>query len=70
LDTFNGYFTAEAGEGDVYEFVYDPGEGVRTVLEGRTAGIIPGLDFKQALFGVWLGKRPADATLKQGLLGR
>ena len=70
VETFNGYFTGEAAEGDVYEFVYLPGEVVRTVLEGKVAGTIPGLDFKRALFAIWLGEKPADATLKQGMLGR
>lgn len=70
VETFNGYFTGEAAKGDVYEFIYIPGEGVRTVLQGEVAGTIPGLDFKQALFGIWLGKKPADAKLKQGMLGR
>jgi hypothetical protein len=70
VETFNGYFTGEAAEGDVYEFIYLPGEGVLTVLDGEVAGTLPGLDFKQALFRIWLGEEPADATLKQGMLGR
>jgi hypothetical protein len=30
---------------------------------------IPGLDLKKALFAIWLGDSPVQASLKQGLLG-
>ncbi|MGM0665531.1 MAG: chalcone isomerase family protein [Thermodesulfobacteriota bacterium] len=70
VETFNGYFTEEAKENEVYEFVYAPGEGVRTLFNGRVVGTIPGLDFKQALFGIWLGEKPADKSLKKGMLGQ
>jgi hypothetical protein len=32
-------------------------------------GKIPGFDFKQALFGIWLSDKPVDETLKKHLLG-
>lgn len=69
METFNGYFTVDAGENDVYDFVYVPEQGVRVVFNGRFVGSIPGLDFKQALFGIWLGEKPADKSLKKGMLG-
>jgi len=69
IQTFNGYFSGKAGKNDVYDFVYVPGKGVRTVLAGREMGTITGLDFKQALFGIWLGEEPADKSLKKGMLG-
>jgi hypothetical protein len=67
---FNGLFTEEAGEGDVYDIVYTPSEGVRVVMNGRAAGTIQGLDFKTALFAIWLGEDPADDGLKREMLGR
>jgi len=70
IQTFNGYFSGEAKKNDVYDFVYVPGKGVRTVLGGREMGTIPGLNFKKALFGIWLGEEPADKSLKKGMLGR
>ena len=33
-------------------------------------GTIEGLDFKKALFGIWLGNKPADDDLKAGMLGK
>jgi hypothetical protein len=35
----------------------------------KTLGTIPGLDFKKALFAIWLGGAPVQAALKQSLLG-
>jgi hypothetical protein len=35
------------------------------ILEGK----IPGLEFKKAFFGIWLGNNPVDEELKNSLLG-
>jgi hypothetical protein len=66
---FDALFTETAHKGDVYQLLYAPGEGVRVEVNGRTAGTIPGVDFKRALFAIWLGDKPADRTLKEGMLG-
>ena len=59
----------EIKEGDMFELVYIPGEGVRASKNGKLRTTVPGLDFKKALFGIWLGDEPVDADLKSGLLG-
>jgi hypothetical protein len=69
ISRFNGLFTAEARKGDAYELLYLPGKGVAVSMNGTVRDTIPGLEFKQALFGIWLGREPADASLKKGLLG-
>jgi hypothetical protein len=66
---FDALFTETAHKGDVYQLLYTPGEGVRVEVNGRTAGTIPGVDFKRALFAIWLGDKPADRSLKEGMLG-
>lgn len=48
---------------------YIPGTGTRLELKGKEAGVIPGKDFADAMFAVWLGTKPADAGLKKGILG-
>jgi hypothetical protein len=49
-------------------FTYIPGRG--TVIGGKaTETVIPGKDFADALFSVWLGNSPVDGALKKGLLG-
>jgi hypothetical protein len=70
IDEFNGLFTEEVKEGDVYDLIYRPGGGVFLEVGGKAVGRVPGLDFKRALFGIWLGDKPADKGLKRGMLGR
>ncbi len=69
IDQFNSLFTVEAKEGDIYDIVYLPEEGTRVSFNGKLVGVVPGLPFKQALFAIWLGKKPADDDLKDGMLG-
>lgn len=69
LDTFCGWWPSmKSGERAVITYV--PGTGTRLELNGRELGVISGKDFADALFLVWLGDKPADAGLKQGLLGK
>lgn len=70
IDKFNGFFTEVAKEGDVYDIIYTPDAGVRLYRGERLQGVIPGLEFKRALFGIWLGDEPADDGLKEGMLGK
>ena len=49
---------------------YIPGTGTRLDINGKEAGVIPGKDFAEAMFAVWLGPKPADAGLKAGILGK
>jgi len=69
IDTFNSYFIEEAKPGDIYDFLYSPDSGVSIILKGNHMGSIPGVEFKKALFGIWLGDKPADKGLKKAMLG-
>lgn len=60
----------EISEGNVFDIVYVPGVGVQSKKAGVVQSTIEGLDFKQALFGIWLGDQPADKNLKEGMLGK
>lgn len=55
--------------GDVYDLAYTPYTGLSVILKGQTIGTIPGIEFKRAVFGIWLGEKPADKGLKNGMLG-
>jgi len=68
LDDFNALFV-DMEKGDRVVIDYAPGLGTRVEIKGQARGIIPGEDFMRALFKVWLGDKPADKGLKQGLLG-
>lgn len=55
-------------EGDVYDFVYKP-QNTIIIKNGKNAATIAGADFKQALFGIWIGAKPVQGNLKSALLG-
>jgi hypothetical protein len=69
IEEFRQAFAGEIVRGDVFDLVYLPNHGVLVFKNGKRAGVIEGLPFKQALFGIWLGDKPVDKVLKQALLG-
>jgi hypothetical protein len=54
---------------DVLEFNYVPGKGVTYIMNGKSRVVIPGADFRQAFFGIWLSNNPVSPKLKNQLLG-
>ena len=55
-------------KGNVLDFTYLPGVG--TLVRGQDREMtIPGKDFAEALFSVWLGPNPVIGELKRQLLG-
>jgi hypothetical protein len=56
--------------GDRYAITYLPGRGVELAFNGAPLGWIEGADFGAAMFSIWLGERPLDASLKRRLLAR
>ncbi len=68
-EKFLSWFNRPTREYDTATFLYMPGEGVHVNLNNTYKGVIPGLDFKKALFGIWLCEKPANRKLKAGLLG-
>ena len=63
------FLSEEITRGNVFELVFVPGSGLHTYKNGKLQKVIPGLDFKRALFGIWLSDDPADNNLKRGMLG-
>ncbi len=55
--------------GDTITFDYEPGVGTHVFVKGVEKGVIPGVDFMKALWGVYLGPSPPTYALKRGLLG-
>ncbi len=71
IDEFvNTFKKDEIVEGNVFDIVYVPGKGVESYKNGKLQGTIEGMDFKKALFGIWLGSKPADEDLKKAMLGQ
>lgn len=69
IDQFKGFFSEEIKVDDVFDIAYVPGEGVSVQKNGNLLGTIEGIDFKQAVFGIWLGDDPADKGLRKKMLG-
>lgn len=59
----------DANEGDVIALDFMPGKGTQITVRGQVKDVIGGDDFGRALLKVWLGKKPASADLKAGMLG-
>ncbi len=67
LARFNALYV-DVQPGDRYAITYIPGMGTELALNGQPRGIIEGADFARAMFAIWLGDRPLDMALKDGLL--
>lgn len=70
IKKFMGLFKGEFKDGDKINIDYIPNKGVVVTMNGKKLGTVSGLEFKKALFSVWLGKKPADSSLKSGMLGK
>ncbi len=68
IKNFRACFQDEITKGDTFDIVYVPEHGVIVNKNGKLKGVVPGLEFKQALFAIWLSDNPTDKNLKQALL--
>ena len=55
---------------DRYSLTYLPDVGTELRLNNELLASIPGNDFAEAYFGIWLGNQPLDEGLRDELLGR
>ena len=70
IERFLAIFKKQIKNNDVYEFVYTPGKGTLVYRNDKLKATFKGLEFKQALFGIWLSDDPVHEGLKKGLLGK
>lgn len=71
IDKLLQAFSSEEIEiGDLFEIVYIPGTGTQVYKNGGLTSTLEGMDFKQAVFGIWLSENPVTTSLKKGLLGK
>lgn len=61
---------ADLKEGHVFRLTYVPGKGTTLTSPGAKEFTAPGKDFADALFAAWLGDKPVDGGLKDGVLGK
>ncbi|WP_185962643.1 chalcone isomerase family protein [Thalassomonas sp. M1454] len=69
IQLFLTTFGDEASYGNVYTLSYQQDIGTTIYINNTKTEIIKGFEFKQALFSIWLGDKPAQESLKQELLG-
>ncbi|UKN01025.1 chalcone isomerase family protein [Paracrocinitomix mangrovi] len=62
-------FGEDVEDGDIFDLVYVPGKGTSLIKNQKTLVTVEGLDFKKAIFGVWLCDEPAQESLKKKMLG-
>lgn len=67
IDKLNALYL-DVKPGDRYSLTYVPAVGTELALNGQPRGTIDGADFAAALFAIWLGPKPLDASLKSQLL--
>lgn len=68
LDTFIELISGEIEIDDKFDIVYLPNQGLNITKNGTFKGVVEGLDFKKAIFNIWLSQNPVDEDLKEGLL--
>ncbi|MPQ47508.1 chalcone isomerase [Marinifilum sp. N1E240] len=68
IEEFIAVFSDKIEKKDVFEFVYSSEEGTLLYKNDELKKTIKGLNFKKALFGIWLCDKPADKNLKASLL--
>lgn len=62
-------FSEDVNDGDEFDIIYIPGKGTSLKKNNKTLVTLEGLDFKKAVFGIWLCDDPAQESLKKKMLG-
>jgi len=68
IDEMGSYFAA-VEPGDRYLLYFVPGRGTALDLNGKRRGLIPGDEFADVYFRIWLGGKPLDKALYKGMTG-
>jgi hypothetical protein len=69
LDQMNALYR-DVQPGDRYAATYLPGVGTELALNGKPLGVVPGFEFANAYFSIWLGEHPIDKGFRDHLLGK
>ncbi len=70
INKFMDLFAGDIHKGEKIILAYTPRDGTVVYRGGKKKGAIPGLAFKRALWGIWLGDNPVNESLKQALVGK
>jgi hypothetical protein len=70
INKFIRFFDEPIKKGDRIYLEYIPNIGIHVKQNGNLKGILEGLEFKKALFSLWLGNNVVDEDLKLKLLNK
>ncbi|PKL43098.1 MAG: hypothetical protein CVV41_11890 [Candidatus Riflebacteria bacterium HGW-Riflebacteria-1] len=70
VDQFIAFHSEEMKRGEKMIFTYIPGKGTTVTMKGKVCGTIPGKDFADALFSIYIGNNAGLPRIRDGLLGR
>lgn len=68
IDQMIGFFDQDIRPNDILDLVYNATGHTKIYRNQVYLGSIEGLDFKQALFGIWISNNAVDTSLKEQLL--
>lgn len=69
IQSFKEFLSDAFEPNDEILLSYSPEKGTILSKNGEVRGSFAGLAFKQALFAIWLGDKPAQNSLKEQMLG-
>ncbi len=70
VDQFIAFHTEDLRKGEKIIFTYLPGTGTRVTMKGKVCGTIPGKDFANTLFAVYIVNNACLPRIRDGLLGK
>ena len=70
IDMMIDAFDQPIRPGEVYQIAYHPEKGTSVLRAEQVLATSTGLPFKQAVFGIWLSDKPAQASLKNAMAGK
>lgn len=68
VEAFKACFSDFVYNDDKFLIEYIPDVGTTVYKNGEKKDTIPGYEFKKAAFSIWIGKKPAQKSMKAGML--
>ncbi|KAF1079627.1 MAG: hypothetical protein GQF41_4185 [Candidatus Rifleibacterium amylolyticum] len=70
VDQFIAFHSEDLRKGEKMIFTYIPGKGTTVTMKDKVCGTIPGKDFADALFSIYIGNNAGLPRIRDGLLGK
>lgn len=70
VDQFVAFHSEDLRRGEKMIFTYIPGKGTKVTMKDKVCGTIPGKDFADALFSIYIGNNAGLSGIRNGLLGK